>query len=128
MKLNAETGAADPHTAEELDEIELQRVVDQSIQSPVPASVSRRQLILGLAGLGMITGEDALAAAQTGAVPVGIDAYFSMLPDDQALAARITWASMTEARRDHPLIAALALANGLSSVEIDDAFRAWALI
>lgn len=100
--------------------------IDPSEPVPVPASISRRQLLLGLVGLELITGEEALAAAQTGAVPAAIDAYFGNLPPDQELAARITWASMTVCERNHPLVGALAEANQLSSEQIDDAFRAWA--
>lgn len=93
--------------------------------APVPASISRRQLLLGLTGLSLITGEEALAAAQTGAVPAAIDVFFGNLPPDQELAARITWASMSICEREHPLVAALAAANNLSTEDIDDAFRAW---
>lgn len=95
---------------------------------PVPVSVTRRQLILGLAAMRIITDEEGLAAAQIGTVPAAIEGYFATLPDGEAYAARITWATMTEARRDHPLIAALAVTLGLSSEQIDDAFRAWAAV
>lgn len=95
---------------------------------PVPAPISRRQLLIGLKGLGLITPAEALAAAESGARPAAIEAYFSALPEDVANDARITWASMSICERNHPLVAALAEANQLSSEQIDDAFRAWALL
>lgn len=94
--------------------------------APVPDSVTRRQMLLGLVAMEMITPEEALAAAQTGAVPAAIDAIFATLSPEDALAARIAWASMSICERDHPLVAAIAAANDLSGQDIDDAFRAWA--
>lgn len=87
-----------------------------------PAAVSRRQLLLALAAAGLITGEEALAAATTGAVPAAIDAVFSALPEADALAARITWATMSVAERDHPLIAALIAAEVATPEQVDALF------
>lgn len=92
----------------------------------VPASITRRQLLLALAGAGLITAEEALAAATTGAVPAMIDAVFAGLPDAEALGARITWATMSVAERDHPLIGALIVAKLATAADVDALFVAGA--
>jgi hypothetical protein len=92
-------------------------------KGPVPASISRRQLLLALAQMGLISGEEALAAAQTGAVPAAVQAVFDNMQPADKLSAQITWASMSVAERDHPLVLALAQANDMSAGEIDDFFR-----
>jgi hypothetical protein len=89
-----------------------------------PTVISRRQLILALHASGVITAEEALAAAKTGEVPAAIDAVFARLPPDQALAARITWASMVEVRRDHPLIEAVIAAGLATAEQVDELFKA----
>lgn len=88
----------------------------------VPASISRRQLLLAMAGAGLITDVEALAAATTGAVPAAIDAVFAQLPEAEALAARITWATMSVAERDQALITALIAAGAATSAEVDALF------
>lgn len=94
----------------------------------VPAEITRRQMLLAMAGAGLITGEEALAAATTGAVPAAIDAVFAELPADQALAARITWATMSVAERHHPLIQALIQAELATPEQVDAIFITGAAI
>lgn len=91
---------------------------------PLPASITRRQMLLQLALSGMITGPEALAAAQTGAVPAAVQAVFDQLGPTDKLAAEITWATMSVADRGHPLVAALAATQAMTDAEIDDFFRA----
>lgn len=88
----------------------------------VPAQITRRQLLLGLAGAGLIAPEEALAAATAGAVPAAIDTVFAALPPAEALAARVTWATMSVAERDHPLIIALITAGLAAPAEVDALF------
>lgn len=92
----------------------------------VPRAISRRQLLLALRAAGRITSAEALAAATTGAVPAAIDVVFDGLPEADALAARITWATMSIAEREHPLIAALITAGLATSAEVDAMFFAGA--
>lgn len=94
------------------------------IPAVVPSTITRRQLLIVMAGVGLITGEEALAAATTGAVPAAIDAVFADLPTDQALTARITWATMSVAERDHPLVDALILAGLATAEQVDALFAA----
>lgn len=90
---------------------------------PVPASITRRQLILALTTMELITGEEALAAARSGEVPAAVQAAFDNLAPADKLAAEITWATMSVAERDHPLVALLAVANSMSETDVDDFFR-----
>jgi hypothetical protein len=64
----------------------------------VPATISFRQLILGLLGSGFLNAE-------------------------QALAARITWATMSEARRADPLFAALIAEGHATTTQVDELLR-----
>jgi len=89
---------------------------------PVPRVISRRQLLIALAAAGFISAEEALAAAQTGAVPAAIGGIFDLLPAEQALAARITWATMTEVYRGDPLIGAIVAAGVATSEQVDGLF------
>ena len=88
----------------------------------VPRQISRRQLLLAMAGTRLITPEEALAAATAGAVPAAIDTVFAALPPAEALAARVTWATMSVAERDHPLIIALITAGLAAPAEVDALF------
>lgn len=90
--------------------------------APLMPTITRRQMLLALAAAGLITGAEALAAATTGAVPASIDAVFAGLPDADALAARITWATMSIAERAHPLIAALIAASLATAEQVDALF------
>ncbi len=87
--------------------------------------ISRRQLLLGLAAEGLITGEEALAAAQSGAVPAAVEAIFTQLPAGEQLAARITWAAMSQAERSNPLVGLMATAHGIAPAALDDLWRSW---
>lgn len=89
---------------------------------PIPAVISRRQLLIALAAAGFISAEEALAAAQTGAVPAAIAGVFELLPEEQALAARITWATMTEVYREDPLISAIVAAGVATTEQVDKLF------
>jgi hypothetical protein len=94
--------------------------------APVPTSVTRRQMILGLVGAGYITSAEGLAAAQQGAVPAAVQAVINTLPDQASKdAAAITWASMSICERSNSLVAALAAANSLTSAQVDALFQSW---
>jgi hypothetical protein len=72
---------------------------------------------------GFITAEQALAAAETRARPPHLYAIIATLPEEAALAARISWATMTEARRADPLFAALIASGHATANQVDDLFR-----
>ena len=97
-------------------------VAPPPLPPPVPQLISRRQLLIALAAAGFISAEEALAAAQTGAVPAAIGGIFDLLPAEQALAARITWATMTEVYRGDPLIGAIVAAGVATAEQVDECF------
>jgi hypothetical protein len=90
---------------------------------PVPHVISRRQLLIALVAAGLITEAEALAAAKTGEVPAAIDAFFATLPPAQQIAARITWATMTQVERHHPLVQGVIDANLATAEQVDALFR-----
>ena len=75
----------------------------------VPASVTRRQLKEQLIRMDRIH---------------EVEATVSAIPGTEGRVARNWWAEAVEFRRDHPLVASLGSALGLSSTEIDAAFVA----
>jgi hypothetical protein len=85
--------------------------------------VSRRQLLDALARAGFLTAEQALAAARTGEMPPPLATLAESLPDADRLSVEITWATMTQAERLHPLVDALAAAQGATPAEIDAFFE-----
>jgi len=121
QSINAATGETlvRDATPAEVAEIEALR----NAPPPVPAAISRRQLLIALAQAKLITEAEALAAARTGEVPAVISKVFAALPKDQALAAQITWATMTVVERDHPLIQAVIHAKIATPEQIDALFR-----
>lgn len=89
----------------------------------VPSAVTRRQMLIALAQAGLITTAEAIAAAQSGTPPAVVQSVIDTLPTDAAkTAAKITWAAMSVAERDNPLVAALAAAVGMDSAAIDAFF------
>jgi hypothetical protein len=95
---------------------------------PAPIILTNRQLFAALALTGFITEAEALAAGRTGAVPTAVDAVFGALPDQDAFLARLTWATMREVTRDHPLIAAMIAANLATAEQVDAIFTLGASI
>ena len=97
------------------------------ITEPVPASITRRQCARQLLNMGMITGEEALAMTRTGEPPAMVAASFAQLSPEDAVLAEIDFAADTY-MRTNPLLNNLMLATGSSEHEIDDFFRAAALL
>jgi hypothetical protein len=89
---------------------------------PAPIILTNRQLFAALALTGFITEAEALAAGRAGAVPAAIDSVFASLPAQDAFLARLTWATMREVPRDHPLISAMIAANLATSEQVDGIF------
>lgn len=90
--------------------------------------LSRRQLLIGLAAMGWVTEAEAVAAATTGATPAAVEAAIAGLAPADQVAARITWAAMSEAQRLDPLVALLATAQGVDDAEVDAFFTTHASI
>jgi hypothetical protein len=120
--INAATGETIVRDATPAEAAEIEAL--RNAPPPVPAAISRRQLLIALGHANWITEAEALAAAKTGEVPAAIDAVFGALPKEQALAARITWATMTVVERDHPLIQAVIDAKVATAEQVDALFKA----
>lgn len=89
---------------------------------PIP-DITRRQLLLALLFAEFITAEEAVAAAQTGAVPAQVEELFAQLPPAEAVAARITWATLSVCQRRYPLVEQFRVLKGKTHAEMDDFFR-----
>jgi hypothetical protein len=95
---------------------------------PPVITLTNRQLFAALAMTGMITQDEALAAGRTGEVPAAVDAVFATLPAQDAFLARLTWATMRDVPRDHPLIAAMVAAGVATGEQVDALFALGASI
>jgi hypothetical protein len=122
QSINAATGESIVRAATPAEAAEIEAL--RNAPPPVPSAISRRQLLIALAQANLITEAEALAAARTGEVPAVIGKVFAALPKDQALAAQITWATMTVVERHHPLIQAVIDAKIATPEQIDALFRA----
>jgi hypothetical protein len=121
QSINAATGETIVRDATPAEAAEI--AARRNAPPPVPAAVSRRQLLIALTQAKLITEAEALAAAKTGEVPAAIDEVFSLVPKEQALAARITWATMTQIERSHPLLQAVIDAKLVTAEQVDTLFR-----
>lgn len=89
----------------------------------VPEAISFRQFYQAAAMMGMITQDEALAAARTGEPPAMMKHIIDALPPDQQFAVKMLLASATEFDRSHPLVAQIGHAVGKTDAEIDDFWR-----
>ena len=96
---------------------------------PVPPSVSLRQLLAALVAANWISQTEALAAARTGDLPVSLEAQIKTgMSADDAFALDLAWAAMYSAERASPFWAIVVAQGVATSDQIDDVFRAAALI
>ncbi len=115
-------GWGDAYTSTHIESIQEVSEIPPAPPDYSTLTLTARQFFIMLANSGYVTPEEAVAAAQTGAVPANIAAVFATLPSEQALAAQITWAKMTTVARNEPLIAAVGASLSLTSQEIDQFF------
>lgn len=90
----------------------------EEIRAALPP-LSRRQVFIALHRLGLISAEEAVAAAATGAVPAALEPVFAGLPEPEATDARVTFAAFQVAYRLDPLTTMIATAGGLDDDAID---------
>ncbi|TQI72890.1 hypothetical protein FHT98_0610 [Bosea sp. AK1] len=95
---------------------------------PVPVSISDRQFAQQLAVLGAITETEAEAWAARGDLPAAMEAAVAGLPAEDRFAARMLLSAATIYERAHPLVPAIGGLLGYDAAEIDDIWRAAALL
>jgi hypothetical protein len=84
-----------------------------------PESISDRQFAHGLARMGVISNDEALAFVRTGALPEALEAFMAALPDAQdRFDAEMLLSGAIEFRLDHPLVGATASALGWSPEQV----------
>ena len=88
---------------------------------PVPATISFRQLVLGLLSYGKTEDAEALGGR---AISPGLQPIVDQMPPDQQLVVALTIQTMTEADRASALIDVARAAYGWTEGEADDFFRA----
>lgn len=96
--------------------------------APVPVAISDRQFAQQLAVLGAISEGEAEAWAARGELPVAMEAAVAALPEADRFAARMLLSAATSYERAHPLVPAIGGLLGYDSAEIDDIWRAAALL
>lgn len=92
--------------------------------------LTRRQVMIGLVSEGLITTQEAIAAASNGTAPASLEAIFAAMTEPDQTAARITWGSFTVAYRLDPMIPIIAAAAQppLDDAALDAFFSAYAAI
>ena len=109
------------------EEAEFLASLPPPLGEPIPRSITRRQCAKQLLNMGMVSGEEALAMTRTGEPPAMVAASFAQLSPEDAVLAEIDFAADTY-MRDNPLLNNLMLATGASEEEINDFFRAAAIL
>lgn len=92
--------------------------------SPVPASISFAQLVIGLVTEQWITETEGTAWLQ-GVLPAAVETLITSLPQEQQFIARARASRPSEILRDDPLVVSLGAAQGKTEEELDDFFRTY---
>lgn len=90
--------------------------------------ISDRQFAQQLAVLGTISEAEALAWAARGDLPAAMETAIAALPEAERFAARMLLSSATTYERAHPLASALGGLLGHDEAQLDDIWRAAALL
>lgn len=94
----------------------------------VPKAISRRQFYQQLHVSGFISETAALAAVSVGAIPEILDTMIQSLPESARFNAKMLLAGALQFERDHPFVAQIGAAQGLSPADIDQFFIAAAAL
>ena len=92
--------------------------------SPVPASISFAQLLIGLVTETWITEAEGTAWLQ-GVLPAAVETLITSLPQEQQFIARARASRPSEVLRNDPLVVSLGAAQGKTEEELDDFFRTY---
>ena len=93
---------------------------------PVPPVITKRQFLIQLLRSGMVTEAEVPTLAI--APPASITTIFAGLASEASLEIALTWAAMTEVERHNGLIDMAVGAGLMTEADLDDFFRAAALI
>ena len=93
----------------------------------VPASITFRQLLIGLVAEGWITEAEG-DAWLAGTIPAAASALVASLPEAQRFAARASIIRPSVILRADPLVAALAAAEGKTEAELDGFFQTYSQV
>lgn len=116
--------------SEIVDDAGTPRRVWTLIDAPpaVPEIISDRQFAQQLAVLGTITEAEAIVWAARGDLPDAMEAAMSALPSEQQFGARMLLSSATTYERSHPLAPMLGAILSYDAAELDDLWRAAAIL
>lgn len=95
--------------------------------NPVPASISKRQFFEALAGAGIITTDEALAA-MAGSIPAEMLAVIGALPAGQQFGAKMLIAGAMTFERSNPLVSAFMGALNMAPSVVDELWRSGAAL
>jgi hypothetical protein len=95
---------------------------------PPPNVISDRQFAQQLAVLGTITWEEAISWAARGELPDAMEAAVAALPEEERNPARMLLSSATTYERSHPLVPMLGAILSYDAAELDDLWRAAAVL
>lgn len=112
------------------DEVTLMATADEiEGAAPVPEDISDRQFYQMLAIEDTITEAEALEAVQIGRIPAALQAMIDTITDPaDRFSAQMLLSGATVFRRSHPLTVQIGLLQGRSAGQIDDFWRAAALL
>jgi hypothetical protein len=85
------------------------------------AALPKVSFIMAAVRLGFLASEDAVRAAR-GEWPASFDEALSAMPEEERLGAQVTWASITEVRRNAPLLMRIGAVKGISAEQFDAMF------
>lgn len=105
-----------------------QVLVKRPFEVYTPNEISRRQMILGLLKEGFITSQEAVAAAQVGAIPAAVQTAFNNLTPADQVTATIAWASANVIRLNDPFVKLVISAQGITDEQINQYFREWSVL
>lgn len=99
----------------------------EELRAAIPP-LTRRQVFIALHRLGLITADEAVAAAATGAVLAALGPVFAALPEPDQTDARVTFAAFQMAYRLDPMTAMIAAASGVTAEQIDTIWTGFAAV
>lgn len=102
--------------------------VENASAARAAMSLTRRQVIIGMVTEGLLSAEEGVAMASSGAAPDAVAGLIAAMPSAKQIDARITLASFTVAERLDPIVAMFQAAGGLSDAQMDRFFSAYAAV